>query len=114
MLSFISKTFAVLVLGCLSFFGTQGSIQVSPVELAPVAGCHEHEQPASLPSPDNHGCCVVGHSPALLTYASVNVDFLNIAFSLDWTPFLVRGEAPSTVLAANRVETPPSSSPLRV
>ena len=101
------------MLGCL-FFGTQGSIQASPVELAPVSGCHEHEQAPSLPNPDNHGCCVVGHSPALLTYASVNVDSVNIAFSIDWNPALVRGKAASTFVAANQAETPPSTSPLRV
>jgi hypothetical protein len=112
--SFVLKTFAILVLGYLSFFGTQGSIQASPVEPAPVSGCHEHEQPPSLPNPDNHGCCVIGHSPALLTYASVILDSPNIAISIDWTPVLVRGEAPSTFVAANRVETPPSTSPLRV
>jgi hypothetical protein len=114
--SFVSKTFAILVLGCLSFFGTQGSIQASPVELPPVSGCHEHEQAPSLPNPDNHGCCVIGHSPALLTYASVILDSPNVAISTstDWTPVLVRGEATSTLVAANRFETPPSTSPLRV
>jgi hypothetical protein len=109
--SFVSKTFAILVLGCLSFFGTQGSIQL---ELAPVSGCHEHENPPSLPNPDNHGCCAIGHSPALLTSASVNVDSLNIAISIDWSPVLVRGEATPIFVAANRFETPPSTSPLRV
>ena len=84
------------------------------MELAPVSGCHEHEQPPSLPNPDNHGCCVIGHSPALLTYASVILDAPNIESSLDWTLVLVLGEAPSTFVAANRVETPPSTSPLRV
>jgi hypothetical protein len=115
-LSFVSKTFAILVLGCLSFFGTQDSIQASPVELAPVSACHEHEQPPSLPNPDNHGCCVIGHSPALLTYASVNVDSPNVAISTstDWTPVLVRGKAAGTFVATNRVEKPPSTSRLRV
>jgi hypothetical protein len=113
--SFVSKTFAVLVLGWLAFFSTQGSIQASPAKPAPVSGCHEHEQqPPSLPSPDSHGCCVIGHSPALPTYASVILDSSNLAISIDLAPAPVREKAPLIFLAANRVETPPSTSPLRV
>lgn len=59
---------------------------------------------------------MIGHSPALLTYASVILDSPNVAISTstDWTPALVRGEAASTLVAAGRVEKPPSTSPLRV
>jgi hypothetical protein len=95
-------------------FAAQGLLLDAAARQLP-AGCHEGGGNIPVPTPASHGCCQVGHHPAILQQTSASRPSLQISAQVESSHHavvvVVSNSSPRLVIESGG---PPVMSPLRV
>lgn len=108
--------FKIVALGLFVAMTIPGSAAIFytlPCQPMPPA-CHEHSHPLPDQKTHSHECCMTGQAPALPTFmARLDFSYFSIGRVAVQRP-LAADLAQPPVVIADRFETPPGISPLRI